>query len=460
MKRIMTRSLVLWFVTFAFMAGTIYLAVVTVLNHNRWVQQPYNGHLASAGDLSNAGKIYDRDRNKLAYSEDGKRYYADDAATREALLHVIGDESMNISTGIQSRYRTSLSGYNFVIGAGLPESLRPNSDISLTVDSDACRAAYEALNGHKGACVVYNYKTGEVLCDVSAPSYDPADPPTITEDNESEYDGVYLDNVVSSTFTPGSVFKIVTAAAAIENIPDIYDQTFTCYGSVDVDGNPITCEYSHGTQSFSEAFANSCNCAFADIATQVGEEKMKEPAEKLGFNEDDFKMSDIPIATSHYDATGMGNNSLAWSGIGQQEDLANPMLMAMICSSVANNGTAASPYIVNDDGNLINKLNIAVNKSKDVSMISPDTASKLKELMKGAAESYATRVNLSGLNFCAKTGTAEVGQDKEPTAWFVGFIDDPNHPYAFASVVVESGYGITAATPVVEAAIAGLVNGE
>ena len=458
MKRIMTRSLVLWFVTFAFMAGAIYLAVVTVLDHNRWVQQPYNGHLASAGDLSNAGKIYDRDLNKLAYSEDGKRHYADDAATREALLHVIGDESMNISTGIQSRYRTSLSGYNFIIGAGLPESLRPNSDINLTVDSDACRAAYEALNGHKGACVVYNYKTGEVLCDVSAPSYDPADPPTITEDNESEYDGVYLDNVVSSTFTPGSVFKIVTAAAAIENIPDIYDQTFTCYGSVDVDGNPITCEYSHGTQSFSEAFANSCNCAFAEIATQVGEGKMKETAEKLGFNEDDFKMSDIPIATSHYDATGMGNNSLAWSGIGQQEDLANPMLMAMICSSVANNGTAASPYIVNDDGNLINKLNIAVNKSKDVSMISPDTASKLKELMKGAAESYATRVNLSGLNFCAKTGTAEVGQDKEPTAWFVGFIDDPNHPYAFASVVVEGGYGITAATPVVEAAIEALVS--
>lgn len=458
MKRIMTRSLVLWFVTFAFMAGTIYLAVITVLNHNQWVQQPFNGHLASAGDLSHAGVIYDRDQNKLAYSEDGKRYYADDETTREALLHVIGDESLNISTGIQSRYRTSLSGYNFITGAGLPDSLRPNSDISLTVDSSACRAAYAALNGHKGACVVYNYKTGEVLCDVSAPSYDPADPPEITEDNEDEYDGVYLDNVVSSTFTPGSVFKIITAAAAIENVPDIYEQTFTCDGVLDVDGNPITCEYAHGTQSFKEAFANSCNCAFAEIATQVGEEKMKKTAEEFGFNNDSFTMSDIPIATSHYDATGMGNNSLAWSGIGQQEDLANPMLMAMICSSVANSGTASSPYIVNDDGNLINKLNIVVNKSKDVNMISPDTATKVKELMKGAADSYMSRVSLSGLSFCAKTGTAEVGQGKEPTAWFVGFIDDPSHPYAFASVVVEGGYGITAASPVVEAAIGELVN--
>ena len=459
MKRIMTRSLVLWFVTFAFLAGTVFLGVRTVLFHNDWVQQPFNGHMASAGGLGKAGKIYDRDKNTVAYSENGNRYYSNDATTREALLHVIGDESLNISTGIQSRYRTSLSGYNFILGAGVPESLRPNSDVTLTVDADACRAAYAAMNAHKGACVVYNYQTGAVLCDVSGPSYDPADPPKITEDNESEYDGVYLDNVVSSTFTPGSVFKIITAAAAIENIPDIYNQSFTCDGYLDVEGNPITCEYAHGTQSFSEAFANSCNCAFGQIAMQVGAEKMKETAEKFGFNNKDFKMSDIPIATSHYDAVGAGDNYLAWSGIGQYEDLANPMLMAMICSSVANSGTATAPYVVEDDGNLVNKLNIAVNKGKDVGIISADTAAKLKELMKGSGESYAYRgVSLAGVNFCAKTGTAEVGEDKEPTAWFVGFIDDPSHPYAFAAVVVEGGYGITAATPVVEAAIGALVS--
>ena len=461
MKRIMTRSLILWIVTFAFLAGTVFLGVRVVLYSGDWVQQPFNGHMASANGLGKAGKIYDRNAMTLAYSENDERYYADDETTREALLHVVGDEGMNISTAIQSRYRTNLSGYNFALGVGLPESLNgtANSDLTLTVDADVCRAAYSAMNGHKGACVVYNYQTGEVLCDISAPSYDPADPPTITEDNESEYDGVYLDNVVSSTFTPGSVFKIITAAAAIDNIPDIYDQSFTCYGSLDVEGNPITCEYAHGTQSFSEAFANSCNCAFGQIALQVGEAKMKETAEKLGFNGSDFKMSDIPVATSHYDATGAGENYLAWSGIGQYEDLANPMLMAMICSAVANGGTATSPYILTDDGGLLDKLNISVNKSSDIEMMSPDTASKVKELMRGAAEGYAWRgVDLAGLSFCAKTGTAEVGEDKEATAWFVGFIDDPSHPYAFAAVVVEGGYGISAATPVVEAAISELVN--
>lgn len=454
MKRMMTRSLILWFVTFAVLAGTVFLGVKTVIFSGDWVQQPFNGHMASAGGLSKAGTIYDRNQKVLAYSENDERHYSDDQVMREALLHAVGDGSLNISTAIQSRYRTNLSGYNFALGIGLPESLRPNSDLELTIDADACRAAYSALGGHKGACVVYNYLTGAVLCDISAPSYDPANPPEITEENESEYDGVYLDNVVSSTFTPGSVFKIITAAAAIENIPDIDSQSFSCDGSLDVEGSPITCEYAHGTQTFHEAFANSCNCAFGEIAMQVGDTKMKETAEKLGFNHADFKMSDIPIATSHYDAVGAGENFLAWSGIGQYENLANPMLMAMISSAVANGGTATAPYIVEDDGSLVDKLNITVNKGKDISMISPNTASKLKELMSGSAQSYTYRgISIAGLPFCAKTGTAEVGKDKEPTAWFVGFIDDTAHPYAFAAVVVEGGYGIDAAAPVVSAAI-------
>lgn len=460
MKRILTRSLILWFITFAFLGGIVFLVGETVWFHNDWVQQPYNGHMNTAGGLGKAGKIYDRKDAVLAYSENDTRYYNDDLTTREALLHVVGDGTLNISTAIQSRYRTNLSGYNFILGAGVPDSLRPNSDVKLTVDAAACRAAYSAMGDRKGCCLVYNYQTGEVLCDISTPSYDPADPPKITEENMSEYDGVYLDNTVSSAFTPGSVFKIITAAAAIENIPDIYEQSFECSGSLDVEGNPITCEEAHGTQSFSQAFANSCNCAFAQIAIQVGDEKMKATAEELGFNNDSFRMSDIPIAESHYDATGVGDNALAWSGIGQYEDLANPTLMAMISSAVANSGTATSPYIVSDDGNLVDKLNIAVNKSKDVSMVSPDTASRLKELMKGSAESYAYRgVSLAGLDFCAKTGTAEVGHDKEPTAWFVGFIDDVKYPYAFAAVVVEGGYGISAASPVVSAAIEALVGG-
>ena len=144
----------------------------------------------------------------------------------------MGDNSLNISTAVQSKYRSQLTGYNLIWGLNMPQSMRMSHDITLTVDAATCAAAYDVLAsyGKKGACVVYNYQTGEVLCSVSTPGYDPQIRPRSTEDNESEYDGVYLDNVISSTFTPGSVFKIVTAAAAIENIPDLYEAHLELHG--------------------------------------------------------------------------------------------------------------------------------------------------------------------------------------------------------------------------------------
>ena len=460
MKRIMSRSYLVLIVALAFFAGICFLAFRVITQNTDWIQQPYNGHMSATDGLAGAGTITDRNGVVLAYNNaDDKRTYNDDQTIRESLLHVVGDNSLNISTAVQSMFRTDLTGYNFALGLGLPKSLKTNRDVQLTVDAYACKAAYQALGYHKGACVVYNYKTGEVLCSTSRNSYDPANPPEITEDNEEQYDGVYLDNVISSTFTPGSTFKIVTAASAIENIPDIYERTFTCTGEYEVLGNKITCESAHGTLSFEDAFAHSCNCAFARMAIELGEDKLKKTAEEAGFNHKGFTMSGIPLATSHYDATGAGDNYLAWSGIGQYTDLANPMMMAMMCGSVANEGKAVSPYIIEDDGTLLNKLGIDINKAGDINMYPHDVSVKVKDLMRGAANYYynGSGVNIAGLDFCAKTGTAEVGKDKLPTAWFVGFCEDEQHPYAFAAVVVEGGYGLSAASPVVQAAVSALV---
>ena len=460
MKRIMTRSYMVLIIALAFLVGLGTLAFRLVTQCADWIQKPYNGHMSATDGLAGAGEIMDRNGVVLAYnSSDDKRMYNDDRTLREALLHVVGDNSLNISTAVQSMFRTDLTGYNFALGLGLPKSLKTSRDVQLTVDAYACKAAYEALGYHKGACVVYNYKTGEVLCSTSRGSYDPADPPEITEDNEEQYEGVYLDNVVSSTFTPGSTFKIITAASAIENIPDIYERTFTCTGEYEVLGNKITCESAHGTMSFKEAFANSCNCAFGQLAIEIGGEKLQKTAESMGFNHKGFSMSGIPLAMSEFESEGVDDNYLAWSGIGQYKDLANPMHMAMICGAVAQNGSAVSPYIIQDDGDLLNKLGIEMNKASDINMLSADVAGQVRDLMRGAANGYynSSGVNIAGLNFCAKTGTAEVGKDKLPTAWFVGFCEDESHPYAFAAVVVEGGYGLSAASPVVQAAVNALV---
>lgn len=459
MKRIMTRSIFILIVTLAFFAGMCFLAFRLVTQNSDWVQQPYNGHVASSNGLAQAGSITDRSGEVLAYTNDNEeRIYNSDYATRCALLHVVGDNSLNISTAVQSMYRGKLTGYSFIFGLGVPKSLRMSNNLELTIDAKACKAAYEALSGRKGACVVYNYKTGEVLCKVSTPTYDPQNPPEITDDNADEYDGVYLDNTMSSTYTPGSIFKIVTAAAAIENLPDIYGRTFECTGEYDIDGLKITCEEAHGTLDFSDAFAHSCNVAFAQMTVDIGEEKMIETAEKLGFNKA-FTVSNVVLAKSTYDlSNALGDNQIAWSGIGQFEDLANPMHMAMICGAVANGGKCVVPHIIADEESFLSKIGLTDLSSDNTQMLSHDTSVKVQDLMRGAANYYynVKGLTMGGLNFCAKTGTAEVGKDKEPNAWFVGYCEDDSHPYAFAAVVQEGGYGISAASPVVHAAVAQL----
>ncbi len=468
MKRIMQRSYLVLFVALAFFAGICFLAFRVVTQNAKWVQHPFNGHVEASDGLAGAGDITDRNGVKLAFNdEDNHRRYHDDLYVREALLHVVGDKSMNISTSIQSMFRADLTGYNFVLGMGLPKSLKSSRDVQLTVDAEACKAAYTALGDRKGACVAYNYKTGEVLASVSSASYDPADPPDEETIKGSDwYSGVYLDNVLSSTYTPGSTFKIVTAAAAIEYIPDIYERTFECEGSIMIGGNPINCTDVHsryGAITFEEAFAHSCNVVFAQLALEIGPEKMKQTAEKMGFNSDAVRMSGIPIAMSHYESEGADENTLAWTGIGQgfgkYEDRANPLRMAMLAGAIANGGTAVSPYIVEDDGSLMNKLGIATNKDGDTNMLSASTAEKLQQLMKAAAVYYNSYygIRIGNLPFCAKTGTAERGDGKAETAWFVGYSDDLNYPYAFAIVVEEGGAGAEAAAPVADAMISALV---
>lgn len=468
MKRIMRRSYLVLFVALAFFGGICFLAFRVVTQSSTWIQHPYNGHALASDGLASAGEITDRSGTKIAYNEDGQRRYHDDEATRRALMHVVGDKSMQVTTSIQNMYRAELTGYNFLLGMGLPSSLKSNRDVQLTVDSDACKAAYEALGDHKGACVVYNYKTGEVLVSVSSPTYDPENAPSYEEIEDSEwYDGVYLDNVLSSTYTPGSTFKIITAAAAIENIPDIFEREFECDGSIEIGGNPINCTDAHskyGKISFEEAFAHSCNVVFAQLAIEIGPEKMKETAEKMGFNSDKVRMSGIPIAKSYYNADGADENTLAWTGIGQgfgdYEDRANPLRMAMIAGAVANGGRAVSPFIVEDDGSLADKLGIDKNKDGDTDMLKPSTATQLQKLMKAAAVYYDSSygIKVGDLPFCAKTGTAERGDGKAETAWFVGYSEDANHPYAFAVVVEEGGAGATAAAPVADAAVSALVS--
>ncbi|MEE0265501.1 MAG: penicillin-binding transpeptidase domain-containing protein [Acutalibacteraceae bacterium] len=447
MRKTRSRTTLVIIIAVLVIIGMVVFIVRTAMNSQQWIQHTYNGHLSGNGGLSTAGAIYDRNGIPLAYSENDLRLYNQDHMTRLSTLHVVGDDSLNISTAIQSSYRAKLIGFNYIWGLGMPKSLKGGNDIHLNIDANACNAAYNALNGYNGAVVVYNYKTGEVLCSVSTPTYDPLDPPEITEENEAEYDGIYIDKVLAGRYTPGSIFKVVTLASALENINGVEDEIFRCDGSVIIGGEKISCMHNHGDITLKDGLAQSCNIVFAELAQRLGIEKMTATAEKMGFNST-YKINGTITAQSTYNVDKANENDLAWSGIGQYTLESNPMHMAIICGAIANGGSTPLPEEIKSG-----VVELKLDDSGDVNMLDSQLANKLDEYMRYNVTSYYGDGLFPSLTICAKTGTAEVGDDKEPHAWMMGYSQDKDIPLAFAAVVENGGYGYSTAGPVAVAAM-------
>lgn len=439
MKRILKRSWMVFIVAIAFLLALIYLIFQTLTNASSWVDQPYNGHVAGENGLLDAGIITDRNGEVLAQTLENKRVYHKDEQVRTALLHTVGDNSLNISTAIQSQYRSQLTGYNFIWGLNLPDSFKSKSDMSLTIDAETCKVAYNGLKDYdSGACVIYNYKTGEILCSVSVKSYDPQAPPEINEENEDRWEGVYLDNTLVSTYTPGSIYKIVTSACAYENISDLEQRSWNCTGEKEIGGSKVTCVNAHGTIGIDEAFGHSCNIVFAELAVELGKEKMTAISDKLGINSS-IIVNAVKTKAGNYDVTDANTNQLAWSGVGQYTNAVNPMQMAVLCGAIANGGTPKIPYMVNGEtGNILADLGFTSSGKTGENMLSSDLCEKIKNLMRNAVINDYGESMFGGLTVCAKTGTGETVTGEETDrndGWMIGFSVDEDCPLAFACVV-------------------------
>ena len=419
MNTIKKRSNIILILTIAFFAGLLYHTVNIFVNAEDWVINLRNLHLTAAGNLDYAGTIYDRNGEVLAYSSGGERFYNDDESIRKACLHVVGDDRQNI-------YRSELIGYHFLFSFGMPKNLRKGNDITLTIDAELQKAAYEALGDRKGAVFFYNYKTGEVVCMVSTPAYDPENIPENMKNNE-EYDGVYINRVCSGLYSPGSTFKLVTAAAGLENIKDVEEVVYHCKGEDKIGGEDITCEFAMGDVDITGAIVYSCNCYFGHLASELGRFAMTRQAEKMGFNKN-ITFDGFESAKSIYDVFDINENEFAWSGVGQANVLETPLNVAMISAAIANGGTPVMPYIVSGIGGIAGMMDSAVYLNYGKGRFS-DT-----------------------LDVCAKTGTAEVA-DAEPHAWITGFCKNEECPLAFSVVIENGGSGYGEAIPVAAAVL-------
>lgn len=450
MKTTGTRSLILFILGAGFLLGLAVFLYGFFTQGGHWAIQPFNRHVNGSQNASE-GKILDRGDVVLAESKNGKRVYGGDEETRRALYHVVGDTQGYISTGVQFSYRSELSGYNPITGFASPMGKSNGSSIALTVDASLSRLAREKLGDRNGAVAVMNYRTGEVLCMVSTPDVDPMNPPEdLNTDKTGKYSGVYLNKVLSSTYTPGSTFKVITSAAAIESLPDLDNRTWNCNGVVKIDGNKITDVESYGRLSFKNAFAKSSNVAFSQIAVEVGADKMTEEANRMGFNRS-FALDGITSAKSVYNVKGAPLNALGWCGVGQYTDLANPYHFLILMDAIANGGTYQQPYLIRS---ITSPLGLVTKKGQAKTgeeLVDPETAKRLQTYMRyNVTYEYGDSL-FPGLQVCAKTGTAEVGGGKKPNCWMVGYSLNPDTPLAFVVVVEQQDYSIASAGRVASA---------
>ncbi len=425
MKKVTTRSFAA-----LLLAGLILLGMAVYIfrlarDGGDWAVFYANDSVYANGAL-NRGTITDRNGLRLAFAGETAFGYAEDSAVRKACLHVVGEQSGSIGTGALSVFRAKLVGYNLIRG-----TTGDGGTVKLSIDAELNVTAYEALAGRKGMVLVCNYKTGEILCMTSSPSYDPN---TGFDPEDPAYEGAYINRAISASFVPGSVFKLVTLAAAIENIPDLFSQTFYCGGSMDVDGITVTCTGTHGTLTAEEALAHSCNCAFAQIALQLGGDTIAKYAERYGLTET-HDLNGIETAAGSVESAGDDRGNVAWEGIGQYNDLIVPYSLLRLMGAIANDGVVKEPTIL-----------AGVSTGTERIMRS-DTARQLASMMSYNVESNYGSWNYPGLDMHAKTGTAEFG-DGTSHAWFAGFITNSDAPLAFVVLVEHGGSGYGVAAPI------------
>ena len=451
MKKIEKRAIMCLLLALVLFVGLGVFCYRYFTDGDDWAAYEGNRDLYANGDLAK-GALYDKNGELLMKNTADGPIYNDSSSVRKALMHITGDKDNNISTGVNRAFTDELIGYDFI--NGIYTLNNEGESLTMTLDSDVCATAYEALAGRKGTVGVYNYETGEIVCLVSSPTYDPAYPPSTPEE------GTYINRFTSATFVPGSIFKLVTAAAALENFDDAESWTVGCTGSIDYGhGDKVTDLAVHGTVNLKKALEVSCNCYFARLSERLGDGQMKVYTEKVGLM-DSVDINGIKTAEGTFDfpESGIG---LAWTGIGQWHDMVNPCTMMIYMGAIANEGKAVMPYLINPAsmvGKKVKDLSTKELKLQTKKMIDPATASTLKSMMANNVENNYGSSSFPGLAICAKSGTAEVGGGRTPNAWFTGFLNDTENPYAFIVLVENGGYGSSVAGSIANTVLQDIVN--
>jgi peptidoglycan glycosyltransferase len=326
----------------------------------------------------------------------------------------------------------------------------PGGTLVLTLDRATQQAAEQALGDSKGAVVALDPRTGAVLAMTTFPRYDPNqlsshNPEAIRRNWErlvKDEDGPLLNRAAGGLYPPGSTFKVVTAAAALENgvtmtqelpSPTVLDVPQT---SADI-RNFGGASCGDGQLTLTEALVISCNTTFAGLGIELGSEKLAAEAEKFGINEP--SPYELPAATSVIPEK-QDVPATAQSAIGQRDVRVSPLQMASVAATIANGGRRMAPFVgqevVSDKGKVVKRF-----EGEDLGQAIPErVAGDLTDMMRQVVESgTGTAARIPGLQVAGKTGTAQHAQGRPPHAWFIGFTSSGDRAIAVAVVVEDGG---------------------
>jgi penicillin-binding protein A len=358
--------------------------------------------------------------------------------------------------GLERVYNDDLSGES---GAqGLVNQLtgtKQGADLTLTINMEVQKAAVKALGNRKGAVVALDPKTGAIIAIVSYPRYDPNHLEDIWKEISTDEGRPLLNRATMGLYPPGSVFKMVVAAAALQTGKVTVDTTFDDTGTYKAGGYVVS-NYDdkvYGTHTFAKAFASSINTTFAKVGVDLGAEMLSGYAKAFGFGQ----APPWPLggADSRFPDPGdMDVAHVAQASFGQGEVLASPLEMALIAAAIANDGTMMKPYIVQQ----VKTAKGTVLRSADPAVwaqpISGATAATLQALMVQVVKSgTGTSAALAGVQVAGKTGTAEVA-NAPSHAWFAGFAPAEDPSIVVAVIVENAGTGGSVAAPVARKVIA------
>lgn len=459
----LTRTVFLFTALFAVLIGNI--TYIQVIKASEYQDMPSNNHTINKARFIKRGSIITADGLTLAESiQQADGTYARSYPNGNLAAHVVGYYSQQYGTmGIENTQNDTLTGSKDYSSwqnalnslAGISE---PGNSVQLTIDSRIQRAAEQALAGRVGAIVALDPRSGAVLAWASAPTFDNTNIQAAIEAANASggADTSMYDRATLALYTPGSTFKVLTLASALENGLATLDTTYDSPGRMEIGGADVVSigERGHGKISLAKAFALSSNTVFGQVADGLGAEKLVATARAFGYGQQ-LGLDFTTAASVMPNPEEMTEWELAWAGAGQpvgQGHTPGPqatvMQNALMAATIANNGIAMNPYVVSQilapDGTVLkttrgHSLGQAVGSG---------TAEQVKQAMLDVVQNgTGSAAAIAGVKVGGKTGTAETN-NANANSTFVGFAPYDTPTVAIAVVIEQNAKGEESAAAV------------